>query len=173
MKLIFEAGRRPSPKGWKENATARLDLRVHLIVSKLRLGASHMHAHTCTRTHARAFKATERSEVLTSRGAKRRVRYEKEKTNRAMRMHLRCIRLNLTSFGPLHGPLRSPAAGSLRSKKKKKTLVMCRAPEARWGSPKGDRAHRPQPPNPLPTGTCARMRLRVHVLAFWHDSVVI
>ena len=34
-------------------------------------------AHTCTRT--RAFKATERSEVLTSRGAKRRVRYEKEK----------------------------------------------------------------------------------------------
>ena len=47
------------------------------------------HAHTCTRTHARAhahtctrtraFKATERSEVLTSRGAKRRVRYEKEK----------------------------------------------------------------------------------------------
>ena len=32
-------------------------------------------AHTCTR----AFKATERSEVLTSRGAKRTVRYEKEK----------------------------------------------------------------------------------------------
>ena len=40
---------------------------------KIAIGASH----TCTRT--RAFKATERSEVLTSRGAKRRVRYEKEK----------------------------------------------------------------------------------------------
>ena len=86
----------------KRNATARLDLRVHLIVSKLRLGASH----TCTRT--RAFKATERSEVLTSRGAKRRVRYEKKR-----------MRLNLTSFGPLHGPLRSPAAGSLRDENKK------------------------------------------------------
>ena len=46
--------------------TARSHLHVHVIVSKLR-------------THARAFKATERSEVLTSRGAKRRVRYEKEK----------------------------------------------------------------------------------------------
>ena len=139
MKLIFEAGRRPSPKGWKENATARLDLRVHLIVSKLRLGASHMHAHTCTRTHARAFKATERSEVLTSRGAKRRVRYEKEKTNRAMRMHLRCIRLNLTSFGPLHGPLpltlRLPGCGlpSVEKKKKKKNLghVPCTRSEMR------------------------------------------
>ena len=152
MKLIFEAGRRPSPKGWKENATARLDLRVHLIVSKLRLGASHMHAHTCTRTHARAHmhahtlhahtcKATERSEVLTSRGAKRRVRYEKEKTNRAMRMHLRCIRLNLTSFGPLHGPLRlrlrsAPLPGcGLPSveKKKKKNLghVPCTRSEMR------------------------------------------
>ena len=40
---------------------------------KIAIGASH------TRPHARAFKATERSEVLTSRGAKRRVRYEKEK----------------------------------------------------------------------------------------------
>ena len=83
LKQAFGQARRVE----KKNATARLDLRVHLIVSKLRLGASHtctrtharahMHAHTCTRT--RAFKATERSEVLTSRGAKRRVRYEKEK----------------------------------------------------------------------------------------------
>ena len=90
-----------------------------------------MHAaHTCTRT--RALNVTLRVHVsapfgcgLTSRGAKRTVRYEKEKTNRAMRMHLRCIRLNLTSFGPLHGPLRLRSAPRLRApfgrKKKKKT----------------------------------------------------
>ena len=74
-------------------------------------------------------------------------------------MHLRCIRLNLTSFGPLHGPLRSPAAGSLRDEIK---LIMSRlnAP-CDWSTPAEpegwsrhschDQDHDPSP-NPLPTG---------------------
>ena len=115
---------------------------AHTCTQRTHARSAHMHAaHTCTRT--RALNVTLRVHVsapfgcgLTSRGAKRTVRYEKEKTNRAMRMHLRCIRLNLTSFGPLHGPLRlrsAPLPGcGLPSveKKKKKVASWRRVPPA-------------------------------------------
>ena len=171
-------------------------------MSKLRLGL---------RTHARALKATERSEVLTSRGAKRRVRYEKknkpshedapsvhpyntctlrvhvsapegcgltsrgakrtvryEKEKQCVRTHRRCVRLNLTSFGPLHGPLRyayaplrSPAAGSLRSKKKKNCV--CGVPPATGPSQRNEgtrrvtgHINRAIDPNPYPFPKCVQ-----------------
>jgi len=45
-----------------------------------------------------------------------------------VRMHLWCIRLNLTSFGPLHGPLRYaplPGCGLPSVEKKKINLITC------------------------------------------------
>ena len=89
-----------APEGCTKNITARSNLRTHVIVSKscerrVRHACAHLR---CPRVHARVYTCTLWVHVsapsvrFTSRGAKRRVRHEKKKTNLAMRMHRRCIR---------------------------------------------------------------------------------
>ena len=128
-------------------------------MSKLRLGASH----TCTRTHARIYKR--RTIKCDPSGAcirTLRVRFNepgseadralRKRKKQCVRMHLRCIRLNLTSFGPLHGPLRLRSAPRLRApfgrKKKKKN----HDPATSRGTlrPHHQPSNRPQPPTPFP-----------------------
>ena len=88
---------RPKRSEVTKNITARSHLRTHVIVSK---SCERRVRHACAYTRAPSVHVlyapfgciSAPSVRFTSRGAKRRVRHEKEKTNRAMRMHLRCIR---------------------------------------------------------------------------------
>ena len=130
---------------------------AHTCTQRTHARSAHMHAHTrikcdpsgaCIRTLRRC--------GLTSRGAKRTVRYEKEKAMRedAPSVHpfkphfVRSLARSATLT------LRSPAAGSLRSKKKKKT--QCNAmTQPRAGGPCDHITNRAIDPNPLPPSPCA------------------
>ena len=86
----------------------------------------------------------------------------RKRKKQCVRMHLRCIRLNLTSFGPLHGPLRLrlrsaplPGCGLPSVEKKKKNHDMTQ-PRAGCNLPPPNPAtNRAIDPNPLPPSPCA------------------
>ena len=88
---------RPKRSEVTKNITARSHLRTHVIVSKscerrVRHACAYIRAPKVHMLYA-PFGCISAPKVrFTSRGAKRRVRHEKEKTNLSMRMHRRCIR---------------------------------------------------------------------------------
>ena len=82
-------GHATHPKGARKKVTARSHLHVHVIVSKLR---THARAHAHTRTEGAVYEP--RSEAESA--------LRKRKTNRAMRMHLRCIRTIHAPFGCMY-----------------------------------------------------------------------